>query len=277
MDLPLLFWLWLRNQGASWLSLRLPAFSAACAPIRASNVDSGVDRCLEWRCYDKAMLFRFPAFCAALLAVSCMAQTSSTSSAPALRIFQDSALDITLGYPGEFTPVVGDHPASKSGGEKQCVRSILTAGSQGKLGSSAFVVSVIDSACPGVLKQAEQQGSFTREQILRQLKGYGMASLTQEPFRYSIDGRPAAVTLAMAQPDDTTNAAGRKPTYAAKACVLSNIPEKSSGKQNAVVNNEVICLDYTTQNRELLMRLLSFTIKFGDREMHPVVPGNALR
>ena len=159
----------------------------------------------------------------------------------------------------------------------QCVRSILTAGAQGNLGSSAFVVSVIDSTCPGVLKQAEQQGSFTRDQILRQLKGYGMASLTQEPFRYSIDGRPAAVTLAMARPDDTTDAPGRKSTFAAKACFLSNIPVKTSGKQNAATNNEVICLDYTTQNRELLTRLLSFTVKFGDGEMHPVVPGNALR
>jgi hypothetical protein len=227
------------------------------------------------------MSFRFAAFCAALLAVSCMAQTSSTP-APALRIFHDPALDISLGYPGEFTPVVGNpasgQSASKSGGDPQCVRSILTAGSQGNLGSSAFVVSVIDSTCPGVLKQAEQQGSFTREQILRQLKGYGMASLTQEPFRYSIDGRPAAVTLAMARPDDTTDAPGRKATtYAAKACFLSNLPAKSSGKQNAAASNEVICLDYTTQNHELLTRLLSFTLKFGDGEMHPVVPGNALR
>jgi hypothetical protein len=228
------------------------------------------------------MLFRFAAICVALLASPCLAQTSSTAAAPALRIFHDPGLGVTLGYPGEFTPVIADtesgRPASKSGGDPQCVRSILTAGSQGNLGSSAFVVSVIDSTCPGVLKQAEQQGSFTREQILRQLKGYGMASLTQEPFRYSIDGRSAAVTLAMARPDDTMNASGNKPTtYAAKACFLSNIPVKISGKQSAPASGEVICLDYTTQNRDLLTRLLSFTVKFGDGDMHAVVPGNALR
>jgi len=225
------------------------------------------------------MLSWFAGLCSILLAASCIAQTSTTP--PALRIFHDPTLDVTIGYPGEFTPVLTDptkaQPANKGGGT-QCVRSILTAGSVTTLGSSAFVVSVIDDACPTVLKQAEQQGSFTRDQILRQLKVYGMASLTQEPFRYAIDGRPAAVTLATAKPDDTSAAPGRKSTtYAAKACFLSNIPAKASGKQAAAPAGEVICLDYTTQNRELMTRVLSFTIKFGDGDMHPVVPGNAVR
>lgn len=220
------------------------------------------------------MRFRSVVFCA-LFAIPCLAQTTSTSPAPALKIFHDASHDLTLGYPEEFTPVA---QATEKSGAGQCVRSILTAGSETKLGSSAFVVSVIDATCPGVLKQAEQPSSFTREQILRQLKGYGMATLTQEPYRYSIDGRSAAVTLASARPDDS--AAGgsqKKTTYAAKACLVSDIPSKSADKKSAPANGEVICFDYTTQNRELLTRILSFTITFADGQARPVVPGSALR
>jgi len=233
------------------------------------------------RRYDKAMVSRLAVLCM-LLAVSSFAQTPSTTTPPALRMFHDPALDITFGFPGEFTPVVADpakaQPATKGDkGEPQCVRSVLTAGSESKLGSSAFVISVIDSACPSVLKQAQQPGSFTRDQILRQLKTYGAASLTQEPFRYTIDGRQAAVTLAMAEPNDTTMGMHKATTYAAKACFFSNVPAKSSGKQGAAMSDQVICFDYTTQNRELMTRILSFTVKFSDQETHPVVPGNAVR
>jgi len=212
-----------------------------------------------------------------LLALSGLAQTPSP--APSLRIFHDQALDITFAYPGEFTPVTTDSTKtqSSSSSEPQCVRSLLSAGSESKQGSSAFVISIINNACPGVLKQAEQEGSFTREQILRQLKQYGMASLTQEPFRYSIESRPAAVTLAMAKPDDASVGGGHVlPTYAAKACFLNNLPEHSSSKQASAASGEVICFDFTTQNRELLTRILSFTVKFGDGDMRPIVPGNAL-
>jgi hypothetical protein len=221
------------------------------------------------------MLSRFASY-VVLLAMSGFVQTPS---APSLRIFHDQALDITFAYPGEFTAVVSDSAKgqSSSKNEPQCVRSILSAGAESKQGSSAFVISIIDNSCPGVLKQAEQEGSFTRDQILRQLKQYGMASLTQEPFRYSIDGRPAAVTLATAKPDDSSVSNGHVlATYAAKACFLSNLPEHGSGKQAAAASGEVICFDYTTQNRELLTRILSFTVKFGDGDMHPMVPGNAL-
>ncbi len=221
------------------------------------------------------MLSRVASF-VVLLAVSGFAQTPS--AAPSLRIFHDPSLDITFAYPAEFTPVVSDSARTQSSSkpQPQCVRSILSAGSESKQGSSAFVISIIDNSCPGVLKQAEQQGSFTREQILRQLKQYGMASLTQEPYRYNIDSRPAAVTLAMAKPDDASATNGHVlATYAAKACFLSNLPEHSNGKQ-AMANGEVICFDFTTQNRELLTRILSFTVKFGDGDMRPLVPGNAL-
>ncbi len=221
------------------------------------------------------MLSRF-ASVAVLFAVSSFAQTPS--AAPSLRIFHDSALDITFAYPGEFTAVVTDSAKGQSSNknEPQCVRSILSAGSESKQGSSAFVISIIDNSCPGVLKQAEQEGSFTRDQILRQLKQYGTASLTQEPFRYSVGSRPAAVTLAMAKPDDASASNGHVlATYAAKACFVSNLPEHGGGKQSPA-NSEVICFDYTTQNRELLTRILSFTVKFGDGDMHPMVSGNAL-
>ena len=231
------------------------------------------------------MLSRLSAVCASLLAVVCLAQGASNTPAPEIRVFHDPALDILFTYPGAFTPVdmsaAKAKAADKGGAQAQCVRSILTAGSENKMGASAFVVSGIDAACPGVLKEAEQPDSFTKEQILRQLRRYGNPTLLQEPYRYSIDGRPAAVTLGSATPD--VPAAGGAPvvtTYAAKACFLSEIPAshtKSSSSSAAKESGEVLCFDFTTQHRELLMQILTFTIKFGDDAPHPVVPGNALR
>jgi hypothetical protein len=242
------------------------------------------------------MRFRFTGLCLALLATLSSAQTSTTAGAPTVKVFHDPQLDINFAYPAAFTPVPTDAPkaptADKGAAQPQCVRSILTAGSEDKLGSSAFVVSVIDSACPGVLKDAQQPGSFTREQILRQLKRYGTPTLIQEPVRYTIDERPAAVTLAMAHPEEAAAGSAATPgaattgsptptktvtTYAAKACFLRDIPAHESGKRGPGLSGEVVCFDFTTQSRELLNRTLSFMVELGNDGMHPVVPGNALR
>jgi hypothetical protein len=245
------------------------------------------------------MLFRFTGLCVALLTTFSYAQTSSTAGAPTVKVFHDPQLDINFAYPASFTPVPADAPKAapateKAAAQPQCVRSILTAGSEDKLGSSAFVVSVIDSACPGVLKDAQQPGSFTRDQILRQLKRYGTPTLIQDPVRYTIDERPAAVTLAMAHPEEAAAGAATatsgattppatpapaKPvtTYAAKACFLRDIPEHQSGKRGPGESGEVVCFDFTTQSRELLNKTLSFMVELGTDGMHPVVPGNALR
>ena len=184
------------------------------------------------------MLLRFSAVWALLLTVVCLAQSASTAPAPEIRVFHDPAFDFIFTYPGEFTPVKveAEKPPSTEKGDArpQCVRSILTAGSESKLGSSAFVVSGIDGACPGVLKQAEQPDSFTKEQILRQLKRYGTPSLLQEPYRYSIEGRAAAVTLGSATPDAPAAGGGHAvTTYAAKTCFLSEIPSRSSRKSSS--------------------------------------------
>jgi hypothetical protein len=224
----------------------------------------------------------FIAFWASLLAVVCVAQAASTAPAPEIRIFHDKALDIIFAYPGEFTPVVTAAAKSQADGkgdaQPQCVRSILTAGTESKQGSSAFVLSGIDGACPAVLKQAEDVSSFTREQIMRQLKRYGTPTLVQEPYRYSIDGRPAAVTLASATPDaNPETPVSPVTTYAAKACFLSEIPEARVKGKTAKPSGEVLCFDFTTQQRDLMTRILSFTIKFGDDVPHPVVPGVAVR
>jgi hypothetical protein len=191
------------------------------------------------------------------------------------KIFQDSALDMTFSYPAFFTTV----PSKTPTGQSQCVKALLSAGSAGTLGSSAFVISKIDGTCPGVLKEAQDAAAFTREQIVRQLKSYGVARLTQEPFRYSVDGRSAAMTLAEAHPDASAGA-DAPVTYAAKACFLQDLPQQDthkSRKRGEVRSNEVICLDFTTQNRELLTRILSFTVQFGVDAPRPLVPGNALR
>lgn len=226
------------------------------------------------------MLSRYAAFCLILLAALCVVQTSAQTAAPALRIFHDPVSDMTFAYPGEFTPVPSEAPknetADKTGTQSQCVRSLLTGGVEDKLGSSAFVISRIDAACPGVLKLAQTPDTFTKEQIQRQLKRYGTPTVTQEPYRYSIEERPAAVTLGSAEPDDDSTKGKPVTTYAAKACFLSNIPVHEKKKGNANSSDAVICFDYTTQHKEELMKVLSFTVRFGDGSTHALVPGSAI-
>ncbi|WP_263367661.1 hypothetical protein [Edaphobacter bradus] len=222
--------------------------------------------------------------CLPLFAAPCLAQTSQQSPAKppttALKLFRDPGLNMTFAYPAEFTPVMTGaakaQASDKGPAAPQCVRSILSAGSESKLGSSAFVISAIDGTCPGALKQAEQQGWFTKEQILRQLKRYGTASLLQEPFHYTIDGRPAAITLGSARQDDTAViGVPVVTTYAAKACFRSIVPDKQKAGAKAQAD-EVICLDFTTQHRDLLTGILEFSVQFDDGMPHPIVTGNAL-
>ncbi|MCL2659310.1 MAG: hypothetical protein FWD64_02150 [Acidobacteriaceae bacterium] len=213
------------------------------------------------------MLKRFAALCLLLMAAACLGQTSS--KVPPLSIFRDSSLGLSFGYPSEFVPWNPD--AAKNRNQSGCVRTVFSAGAENKLGSSAFVLSVIDGTCPGVLKQAEQPGPFTRQQLQRQLTAYGAPTLYKGgAFHYDINGRPAAVSLGWAQ----SGKDGSKVTYAAKACFHRN-PSYSADKTKPAAN-AVICLDYTTQNRDLMMRLVAFTVKFTDENTFPAIPGNAL-
>ena len=148
------------------------------------------------------MVSRSAVFVLFLSSLPVFAQTAATVDPHMPKIFRDTALRVTYAYPGEFLAEKVPESPKADPATPRCVQSTLTGGSTPKLGNSVFVLSTMDDACPGVLLNASKQlGSFTREQILRQLKSYGTPLVTQEPVRYSIEGHPAAITMGSAQPD----------------------------------------------------------------------------
>lgn len=223
---------------------------------------------------------------ASLLVILCATALSQTSaqateqSNPNIpRAFHDPALSVTYFYPGRFTPETTSSPAP---GTQKCVQSNLSGSSISPVGTSVFVLSTIDDTCPNILRGATQQlGPFTREQVLRQLKQYGTPQITQDPTRYFIDGHPAAITIASVQHAAATDANSIVPakvTYAAKACVLGNVPGKAHGKSApADQTNHILCFDFTTEHRDLLPLMLAFTMQFDQHTPQPLVPGNVLR
>jgi hypothetical protein len=222
------------------------------------------------------MLPRFAVFFLLLFCVAASTQTSAQTAAPALKSFHDPALGVTYFYPGQFNPVVPVKPnLTKTDATAQCVQTSLSAGSSPAAGDSAFVFSSIDGACPGILQQAQQLGSFTKDQLLRQLKRYGNPTITRQPSRYTIDGRPAAVTLASAESDTKLPNGSPVTTYAVKACMLNDHPSAPEAAPKGA--RDVICLDFTTQRRELLTSVLAFVIQFGDHSMQAIVPNSIVR
>jgi len=223
------------------------------------------------------MVFRSAVFALLLSCIPAVSQTGAPADPHMPKIFRDAALSVTYSYPGEF---VAEKVVAAPKGDvatPRCVQSTLTGGSKTKLGSSVFVLSTMDDACPGVLLNASRQlGSFTKEQILRQLKNYGTPVVTQEPVRYNIDGHPAAITMGSAQPETQP---GKMPatTYAAKACVLGNVAVKATKSEPAQPTKHVLCFDFTTQQKDLLPLLLAFTIQFDEGKPQSLVPGNILR
>jgi hypothetical protein len=234
------------------------------------------------------MVPRYAAFLLLLLSASTPSQTSAQSDSQTIKSFSDPALGITYFYPGNFTPASPTKPAvakpapqasDKTGdASPQCVRSLLSAGSTNKLGTTVFVVSSVDSSCPGILKSAEQPETFTRDQILRQLKRYGTPVITQDPAHYTVDGHPAAITFASVQPEDLSSGNPAPTTYAAKACVLGYTPVKGSRKSYIdPTTQHVLCFDFTTQQRDLLTLMLSFSLQFDAGMPGALVPGSVLR
>jgi hypothetical protein len=222
-----------------------------------------------------------------LLCATALTQTSAQTSIQtpaqpnpnAPRAFRDPALSVTYFYPGRF--ITESTPAPAPGAQK-CVQSNLSGSSITPVGTSVFVLSSIDSTCPNVLRGATQQlGSFTREQVLRQLQQYGTPQITQDPTRYFIDGHPAAITIASVQHPAGAHAdtiVPAKVTYAAKACVLGNVPGKGHSKSApANETNHILCFDFTTERRDLLPLMLAFSMQFDEHTPTPLVPGNVLR
>jgi hypothetical protein len=203
--------------------------------------------------------------------------------------FHDPLLNVTYYYPGRFTPATPDPAASPNSPDqsstaapKLCAESMLSASAVSPVGTSVFVLSTIDNTCPNVLHGASTDlGAFTREQVLREIRQYGNPIITQEPTHYTIDGHPAVITLASAQPPVTPGTNGITPpkiTYAAKACFLGSIPVKPRKRSDPVEPiKHVLCFDFTTQERDLLPLMFAFSLQFDNQNPQPLVPGSALR
>lgn len=221
-----------------------------------------------------------------LLCASAFPQTSPETPAqpdPNIpRAFHDPALDVTYFYPGRFVlakPVQSG--LAKAEAARKCVQPTLSGSSVTPIGTSFFILSSIDSTCPNVLQGAAQKlDAFTREQVLLHLKLYGNPVITHDATRYLIDGHPAAITIAsvqLAAPADVNNIAPPRFTFAAKACVLRNIPDRHSKSSPADETKNILCFDFTTHERDLLPLMLAFTMQFDGRTPQPIVPGNILR
>ncbi len=192
--------------------------------------------------------------------------------------FHDSALNVTYFYPGRFVPDPASiTPKPNANPAPKCAHSTLFANSVTPVDTSSFVLSTIDNTCPNVLRGATLLGPFIREQILRQLKQYGEPTITQEPATYAIDGHPAAIVLASVPMPQVK---GKIPmtTYAAKACVLGNIPVKARKKSTPVEpTRHVLCFDFTTLHKDLYTLMFAFTMQFDNDAPQPMVPGSVIR
>jgi hypothetical protein len=241
------------------------------------------------RCYHKAMVLRSAASLLLLVCATVFSQPIDPPSSNLPKSFHDPLLNITYFYPGRFIPAEPSAPAnvpaestSATPATRLCAQSNLSASSISPVGTSVFVLSTIDNTCPGVLHGASTDlGAFTREQVLRQLKQYGDPVITQEPTHYTIDGHPAVITLASAQAAETPGTTGITPpriTYAAKACLFGNVPVKPRKRSDPVDQpRHVLCFDFTTQQRDLLPLMFSFSMQFDNESPQPLVPGSALR
>jgi hypothetical protein len=224
------------------------------------------------------MVLRSLAFLLLLVCVTAPAQTSDQPNSNVPKSFHDSALNITYFYPGRFVPDPAS-AASKPNADAspKCAHSTLFANSVSPVDTSSFVLSTIDNTCPNVLRGAIQLGPFVREQILRQLKQYGEPTVTQEPTTYTISGHPAAIVLASVPMPELK---GKIPTttYAAKACVLGNIPVKPRKRSDPVEpTRHVLCFDFTTQHSDLYTLMFGFSMQFDNDAPLPMVPGSVIR
>lgn len=233
-------------------------------------------------CYDKKMVRRFAAHIVLLaLSATVFAQSSVHSDPNAPQIFRDPALGITYFYPNRFAADLGHMDPSQADTVTKCAQPTLSGSSNTPIGTSAFVLSTIDGACPNILRSAALKlDDFTRQQVIRQLKQYGEPVVMQDPTHYTIDGHPAVVTVASVQQAtriDLNNISHPKMIYAAKACVLGNIPPKHSKSGLDDVTKHIVCFDFTTHEKDFLPLMLAFTMQFDGQGPQPIVPGNVLR
>jgi len=226
------------------------------------------------------MVLRFPAFfLLSLVCATALAQTPDQPNSNVPKSFHDPALNVTYFYPGRFVPdPAGVAPKANDGASPKCAHSTLFANSVTPVDTASFVLSTIDNTCPNVLRGATFLGPFIREQILRQLKQYGEPTITQEPTSYAIDGHPAAIVLASVPMPVTPGNNIPRTTYAAKVCVLGNIPVKPRKKSDPVEpTRHVLCFDFTTLHSDLYTLMFAFTMQFDKDSPLPMVPGSVIR
>lgn len=231
------------------------------------------------RCYDKEMVLRFPAYLLLFVCATILAQSSDQPNPNVPKSFHDPALNITYFYPGRFVPDAASlAPKPSADPTPKCAHSTLFANSVSTVDTASFVLSTIDNTCPNILRGATLLGPFIREQILRQLKQYGEPTITQEPTSYAIDGHPASIVLASVPMPTTPENKLPRTTYAAKACVLGNIPVKPKKKSDPVEpTRHVLCFDFTTLHSDLYTLMFAFTMQFDNDAPLPMVPGSVIR
>jgi len=224
------------------------------------------------------MVHRFSALLLLLVCATALAQTSDQADPKVPKSFHDPALNVTYFYPGRFVPDLSSiAPKPDADPTPKCAHSTLFANSVTPADTSSFVLSTIDNTCPNILRGATLLGPFVREQILRQLKQYGEPTITQEPTNYAIGGHPAAIVLASVPMPEVK---GKIPTttYAAKACVLGNIPVKARKKSQPVdPTRHVLCFDFTTLHGDLYTLMFAFSMQFDNDAPQAMVPGSVIR
>jgi hypothetical protein len=213
-----------------------------------------------------------------LLRLTALPQPDDRSNPDVLKRFHDDALNITYFYPSRFMAVPSPPSTAFTAGMPQCVQTTLFANSVTKIDTSSFALSTVDNTCPDFLRRGTQLGPFIREEILHQLKQYGEPSITQEPTRYNIDGRPAAIVLASVPMPQSSDKVART-TYAAKACALESIPVKARKKDSKPIGpiSRVLCFDFTTQNSDVLNLMFSFIVQFENDPLTPLFPASIVR
>ena len=223
--------------------------------------------------------------------------TTSYAQAPAastkvpwsstMATFRALDFDLTYSYPKNFVSADAKAPTptfytlpkpDPNAKDPVCVHAPLSVGYTNNGGNSVLVFSMIDSSCPTILKEAQDLGPFTRAQLLRQLKRYGVATITKETTLYTLAGRPAAVTMASAHATETQRGDTLTMTYAAKACIFAEPQPYNSDRRlkQPPTPGRVLCFDFTTQQRDLLPQMLSFPVQFGHQSGYPVVPVSVL-
>ena len=193
-----------------------------------------------------------------------------------IKSFHDDALNITYFYSADFVPASSGTPVAP-GDESKCIRPTLFANSVTAGDNSSFTFSTIDNTCPELLHRASELRSFTREQVLLQLKQYGEPTINQVPVLYTIAGHPAAITVASVSIPASPGKVAQT-IYAAKACALGNTPAKTQKKSDPTAPvTHVVCIDFTTKDDGLPTLMFSFIIQFENGRLEPFFPGNVIR